>query len=264
MRIAPSMSNAMASPARRVSSPSTSNAPASGSTIATSGPVRLAAGAPICANMSPVPAIPMTNSFCPPCTRNTRPRARRRMSNPTPNCRCDGVVANTFMRVSRRRAKERRRTDVRRARVGHRRVWATRCARYVAPELLAKTNHLREAISMTTAPSTRSATATNSTPLTNRPEWRALESHAAAMQSVHLRSLFASDPSRGTRLTAEAAGLYVDYSKHRITNETLDHLVALAEASGLRDRIEAMMRGDRINVTENRQVLHVALRAPRT
>src|SRR5215207_1715634 len=127
-----------------------------------------------------------------------------------------------------------------------------------------KTNHLREAISMTTAPSTRSATATNSTPLTNRPEWRALESHAAAMQSVHLRSLFASDPSRGTRLTAEAAGLYVDYSKHRITNETLDHLVSLAEASGLRGRIEAMMRGDRINVTENRQVLHVALRAPRT
>ena len=100
--------------------------------------------------------------------------------------------------------------------------------------------------------------------LTDRAEWRALEAHAAHMQSVHLRSLFADDPSRGTRFTAEAAGLYLDYSKHRVTAETLEHLVALAEASDLRERIAGMMRGDRINITENRPVLHVALRAPRT
>ena len=100
--------------------------------------------------------------------------------------------------------------------------------------------------------------------LTDRPEWRALEAHAADMQSVHLRSLFADDPTRGTRFTAEAAGLYLDYSKHRVTAETLEHLFALAEASELRERIAGMVRGDRINVTENRPVLHVALRAPRT
>jgi glucose-6-phosphate isomerase len=120
---------------------------------------------------------------------------------------------------------------------------------------------LREAFSMTTTSSPMRSAATM---LTDRPEWRALEAHAGDMQSVHLRSLFADDPSRGTRFTAEAAGLYLDYSKHRVTAETLAHLVALAEASELRERIAGMMRGDRINITENRPVLHVALRAPRT
>jgi glucose-6-phosphate isomerase len=83
------------------------------------------------------------------------------------------------------------------------------------------------------------------------------------MHDVHLRTLFADDPSRGARLTAEGAGLFLDYSKHRVTGETLGLLVRLAEESGLRSRIDAMFRGDTINVTENRSVLHVALRAPR-
>jgi glucose-6-phosphate isomerase len=113
---------------------------------------------------------------------------------------------------------------------------------------------------MTTAPTMPRST----TALTDRPEWRALETHASDMRSVHLRTLFKADPSRAKRFTVEAAGLYVDYSKHRITAETLDRLVALAEAVRLRERIDAMMRGDRINVTEDRPVLHVALRAPRT
>jgi glucose-6-phosphate isomerase len=113
---------------------------------------------------------------------------------------------------------------------------------------------------MTTAPTMPRST----TALTDRPEWRALETHASDMRSVHLRTLFKADPSRAERFTVEAAGLYVDYSKHRITAETLDRLVALAEAVRLRERIDAMMRGDRINVTEDRPVLHVALRAPRT
>ena len=132
---------------------------------------------------------------------------------------------------------------------------------YVAAEVVAKENALSEATRMTTAPI---GPATTPTPLTDLPEWHALESHAADMQSVHLRSLFASDATRGTRFTAEAAGLYVDYSKHRVTGETIDHLTALAAARGLREQIAAMMRGDRINVTENRPVLHVALRAPRS
>jgi len=113
---------------------------------------------------------------------------------------------------------------------------------------------------MTTAPTMPTDTAT----LTERPEWRTLESHAEAMRSVHLRSLFAADPSRGTKFVAEAAGLYLDYSKHRITAETLERLFALAESSGLQARIAAMFAGERINVTENRPVLHVALRAPRS
>jgi len=113
---------------------------------------------------------------------------------------------------------------------------------------------------MTTAPTMPRST----TALTDRPEWRALETHASDMRSVHLRTLFKEDPSRADRFTVEAAGLYVDYSKHRITAETLARLVALAEAARLRERIDAMMRGDRINVTENRPVLHIALRAPRT
>ena len=101
------------------------------------------------------------------------------------------------------------------------------------------------------------------TSLTSRPAWKALETHARAMRDVHLRTLFADDPSRGERLTAEGAGLFLDYSKNRVTDETMGLLVRLAEESGLRARIDAMFRGDRINVTENRAVLHVALRAPK-
>ena len=83
------------------------------------------------------------------------------------------------------------------------------------------------------------------------------------MRGRHLRNLFADDPTRGERMTAEAAGVFLDYSKNRITDETLKLLVELAEESGLRDRIDAMFRGEKINITENRAVLHVALRAPR-
>jgi glucose-6-phosphate isomerase len=99
-------------------------------------------------------------------------------------------------------------------------------------------------------------------PLTRRPEWAALKEHYQKIQQVHLRDLFAADPTRGQRLTAEAVGVYLDYSKHRITDETLDLLVQLAESSGLRDHIDAMFSGDRINLTEDRAVLHVALRTP--
>jgi glucose-6-phosphate isomerase len=97
----------------------------------------------------------------------------------------------------------------------------------------------------------------------NDAAWAALEAHAESIRTVHMRDLFAQDPSRGERLTAEAAGIYLDYSKHRITDETLRLLIALAEASGLGARIEAMFTGEKINVSENRAVLHVALRAPR-
>src|SRR5215472_1097105 len=93
--------------------------------------------------------------------------------------------------------------------------------------------------------------------------WQGLTDHYGAMRKVHLRDLFAEDPKRGERLTLEAAGIFLDYSKNRINDETLGLLVALAEQSGLRDRIEAMFRGDKINVTEDRAVLHVALRAPK-
>jgi glucose-6-phosphate isomerase len=93
--------------------------------------------------------------------------------------------------------------------------------------------------------------------------WRDLQDHYAVMQGLHLRSLFTDDPSRGERMTAEAAGVYLDYSKNRINDETLKLLIELAEQSGLRGRIDAMFRGEKINVTENRAVLHVALRAPR-
>jgi glucose-6-phosphate isomerase len=101
------------------------------------------------------------------------------------------------------------------------------------------------------------------TVLTHRPEWRALETHYHAIRDVHLRQLFAEDPGRGERLNAGAAGLYFDFSRNRITDETLRLLIALAEACDLRARIDAMFRGERINATENRAVLHVALRAPR-
>src|SRR5437773_1327426 len=100
-------------------------------------------------------------------------------------------------------------------------------------------------------------------PLTERPAWKALEAHHKNVRELHLRKLFADDPARGERMTAEAVGLYLDYSKNRITDETLGLLLRLAEESGLRGRIDAMFRGDRINVTEGRAVLHVALRAPR-
>jgi glucose-6-phosphate isomerase len=101
------------------------------------------------------------------------------------------------------------------------------------------------------------------TSLTERPQWRALQEHLRQVERRHLRELFAEDPGRGERLTAEAAGLYLDYSKNRVTGETMRLLLALAEACGLRDRVEAMFRGERINATEERAVLHVALRAPR-
>ena len=93
--------------------------------------------------------------------------------------------------------------------------------------------------------------------------WRALEEHAVAARRWHLRELFATDPKRGERLTAEAAGLLLDYSKNRVTEETLELLVRLAKERGLSERIEAMFAGERINVTEDRPVLHVALRMPR-
>ena len=100
-------------------------------------------------------------------------------------------------------------------------------------------------------------------PLTEQPEWKALEQHHQSIRSVHLRELFARDPGRGERLAVEAAGVYLDYSKNRITDETVALLVRLADQCGLRARIDAMFRGERINVSENRSVLHVALRAPR-
>jgi len=99
--------------------------------------------------------------------------------------------------------------------------------------------------------------------LTGRPGWKALESHHQKVRELHLRQLFADDPKRGERLTTEAVGLYLDYSKNRVTDETLKLLFQLAEESGLRDRIDAMFRGEKINITENRAVLHVALRSPR-
>jgi glucose-6-phosphate isomerase len=107
-----------------------------------------------------------------------------------------------------------------------------------------------------------SMTAT-ATPLTARPAWRALQAHHEQVKDLSLRRLFADDTRRGERLTAEAAGLFLDYSKHRVTDETLRLLIALAEECGLQDRIAAMFAGAKINVTEDRAVLHVALRAPR-
>jgi glucose-6-phosphate isomerase len=98
--------------------------------------------------------------------------------------------------------------------------------------------------------------------LTERPAWKALSRHHDEIGDVHLRELFAGDENRGERMTAEGAGLYLDYSKHRIVDETLKLLLELAEQSGLRERTEAMFTGERINVSENRSVLHVALRMP--
>jgi glucose-6-phosphate isomerase len=100
--------------------------------------------------------------------------------------------------------------------------------------------------------------------LTQRPAWRALQAHYQDIKDMHLRTLFAQDPRRGERMTCEMEGLYFDYSKNRITNETVDLLVNLADECGLRKRIDAMFSGEKINSTEDRAVLHVALRAPRT
>ena len=100
-------------------------------------------------------------------------------------------------------------------------------------------------------------------PLPERNSWKALGAHYEQVRALHLRKLFADDPGRGERMTAEAAGLFLDYSKNRITGETLKLLVQLAVESGLRQRIDAMFRGEKINVTEQRAVLHVALRAPK-
>lgn len=101
-------------------------------------------------------------------------------------------------------------------------------------------------------------------PLRERTAWKHLQGHYQTIKDVHLRRLFADDPGRGRRLTVEAAGLYLDYSKNRINNDTLKLLVELAKECGLRSAIEAMFRGERLNVTENRPVLHVALRMPST
>ena len=100
-------------------------------------------------------------------------------------------------------------------------------------------------------------------PLTKRAAWQSLQGHYEKIRGQHLRDLFAADSRRGERLTAEGAGIFLDYSKNRITDETLRLLIALAEESGLRQHIDAMFRGEKINVTENRAVLHVALRAPK-
>jgi glucose-6-phosphate isomerase len=100
------------------------------------------------------------------------------------------------------------------------------------------------------------------TSIDQTPEWQALVRHHQAVKDIHLRELFATDPGRGETLTCEAGDLYLDWSKHRVTAETVGLLVAMAERAGLRRRIDAMFAGERINVTENRAVLHVALRAP--
>ncbi len=104
-------------------------------------------------------------------------------------------------------------------------------------------------------PSTMTAT-------TQLPSWKALQAHYQQVRNLHLRELFSQDPSRGERLCAEGAGIYLDYSKNRVTDETLRLLLQLAVEAGLRERMDAMFRGDKINVTEDRAVLHVALRAP--
>ena len=99
--------------------------------------------------------------------------------------------------------------------------------------------------------------------VTTRPAWKALAAHYQAVRGLHLRKLFADDAQRGERMTVEAAGINLDYSKNRITDETIKLLLRLAEESGVRARIDAMFRGEKINVSEQRAVLHVALRAPK-
>ena len=107
------------------------------------------------------------------------------------------------------------------------------------------------------------STTTSVPPLRERPAWQALERHYEQIRGLHLRQLFADDATRGERLTAEGSGLFLDYSKNRVTDETLKLLVELAQESGLAERTEAMFSGERINVSENRSVLHVALRMPK-
>jgi glucose-6-phosphate isomerase len=104
---------------------------------------------------------------------------------------------------------------------------------------------------------------TKSTLLSDRPAWKALGAHYQKIRGMHLRQMFADDPARGERFTVETAGIFLDYSKNRITDETMKLLIQLAEESGLRAHIDAMFRGEKINITENRAVLHVALRAPK-
>ena len=94
------------------------------------------------------------------------------------------------------------------------------------------------------------------------PSWKVLETHHQYISKLHLRELFSEDPKRGERMSVEAVGLYLDYSKNRITEETLFLLLQLAKEAGLRERIDAMFTGEKINLTENRAVLHTALRAP--
>src|SRR6516164_170110 len=103
----------------------------------------------------------------------------------------------------------------------------------------------------------------NPAPLTQRLTWKALEEHSQYIRDQHLRMLFAEDARRGERFALEAVGIYLDYSKNRVTEETIRLLLELAKAAGLRERIDAMFRGEKINVSEHRAVLHVALRAPR-
>src|SRR6185436_6796089 len=100
------------------------------------------------------------------------------------------------------------------------------------------------------------------TRLDERQAWKALATHAGEMRDVHLRQLFADAPERGEQLTAEGAGVFLDYSKNRVVPHTLELLLALADECGLRARIDAMFAGERINSTENRAVLHTALRRP--
>ena len=112
--------------------------------------------------------------------------------------------------------------------------------------------------------STQASVGVRTQHLTERPAWKALSEHYQAVRDLHLRQLFAEDPRRGERLTLEVDGIYLDYSKNRITDETIRLLVGVAEVCGLRRRIVAMFTGERINVTEKRAVLHIALRAPET
>lgn len=111
------------------------------------------------------------------------------------------------------------------------------------------------------APATSQAPAKGS--VTDRPAWKSLQDHYKKARRLQLKKLFSQDADRGTRLTLEAVGLFLDYSKNRITDETVTLLLKLAEECGLRSKIDAMFSGQKINITENRAVLHVALRAPR-
>jgi glucose-6-phosphate isomerase len=118
-------------------------------------------------------------------------------------------------------------------------------------------------ISKMPAKATKTAKVRKTKPLTKLKTWKALKNHHGQIQSLHLRDLFANDPERGNRLTAEALGLFFDYSKNRVNDETIKLLMELARESGLQSHIDAMFRGDKINFTEGRAVLHVALRAPK-